>query len=760
MPIHRYPILIWEDQSGFFTAAPVEDLDDYGDADEPLAGTGPTEKAAKDQLASLLEWLAKENDEAPESVVTDLSWVEFAVTLRPEEAQGHRVFPCPYSIRLPFVCAFGGLSGEVRMGSVPALGIWFRYFDGDPVKELTVQRIRGFFKEAPLERIARFQPPRSWRADTVTIKTRPTPSGGFVPGPEHGTLAAVAEPLDAASGKRRYPPALERETEVADLVKRIREEKANVLLVGEGGSGKTVVLADAVRRISHQDRSGTGPRFWRTGGQRLIAGMKYLGQWERRCESLIEELAWVDGVLCVDNALELVRTGGVGPEDSVAAFLIPYLTSGELRMAAEATPSETAALRRLLPGFAEHFQVLPLPPLDRRRVLSLFMRMGGNWTRNSRIAVAGEVYDQLHRLFSRFYPYTAFPGRAAGFFGRVLDGAGRKKAGEITTDLVAGRFIRETGLPEIFLDDGIPLPPDDIFAALTAEVIGQDPACRIAAEVIATFKAGLNDPRRPVGVLLFCGPTGVGKTQLARSIAGFCFGHGREKDRLIRLDMSEYGLPGAADRLTGGSGREPGEMVRKIRRQPFSVLLLDEIEKAAPEVFDMLLGVLDEGRFTDPYGRAADFRSAIIIMTSNLGVRVGSTPGFGGETDDPFETAVRSFFRPEFFNRIDDVVAFSHLSPESIAAITRKELAQVAGREGLTRRNLKLTWTDRAVAHLAEMGYDRRYGARNLQRVVERRAAVPLARYLLENGPPEGSAVRLDVGDGDSGDLAVEFLSG
>jgi ATP-dependent Clp protease ATP-binding subunit ClpC len=294
-------------------------------------------------------------------------------------------------------------------------------------------------------------------------------------------------------------------------------------------------------------------------------------------------------------------------------------------------------------------------------------------------------------------------------------------------------FIAETGLPESLLRDDMPLATTDVERWFQERIIGQVDACRSAAEVIATFKAGLNDPRRPLAALLFCGPTGVGKTELAKTISNYLFGHGKQAERLIRLDMSEYAAPWSAERLLTKDDGSPSEFLQKVRRQPFSVVLLDEIEKACPEVFDMLLGLLDEGRLSDRYGRTTIFRSTVVIMTSNLGAGKAKSIGFGGDSTAAYESAVQDFFRPEFFNRIDIVVSFRPLDSDACRAIIRKELADLARREGLSRADLRLAAGDGLVEYLLRSGFDSRYGARPLQRALEAHVVTPLAKHLLEN---------------------------
>jgi ATP-dependent Clp protease ATP-binding subunit ClpC len=281
--------------------------------------------------------------------------------------------------------------------------------------------------------------------------------------------------------------------------------------------------------------------------------------------------------------------------------------------------------------------------------------------------------------------------------------------------------------------------------------------------VVIQFKAGLNDPQRPLGVLFFCGPTGVGKTELAKAISRCLFGAGsgappedgaadrQHLPRMLRLDMSEYSGPWAADRLLLNTNGECSDFIQQIRRQPFTVLLLDEIEKAHPAVFDVLMTVFDEGRLTDRFGRITWFRSTVIVLTSNLGSESSGAVGFGENAERSsgrHEAAVRNFFRPEFFNRLDRVVTFDPLSTEAIEGITEKELQRIATREGLIRRGVTLEWTAEVVRHLARAGFDPRYGARPLQRTLESLIVAPLAAMLVQNSVTLPPVIRCELKDG------------
>ncbi|MCA8912463.1 MAG: ATP-dependent Clp protease ATP-binding subunit, partial [Planctomycetes bacterium] len=515
------------------------------------------------------------------------------------------------------------------------------------------------------------------------------------------------------------------------------------------GVGKTSVMASAVREIERDIEAGLERRrFWLTNGSRLIAGTPYLGQWEERLEEVITELSGFNGVLCVENLLELVQLGGHDASDSVGAFLVPYMNHLELQVIAEATVEELNACRRLLPGLADAFQVVPVDAFDASSALSVLSRIAQNGGRNLRVEVGNDVVDSIFRLFRRFRPYDAFPGKAAGFTTELIQRAAGAKQSSLEEETIIKRFVDETGLPELLMRDDQPLKEEEVVSYLSSRVIGQNEACRAAAGVITTFKAGLNDPGRPLGVLLFSGPTGVGKTELARSVSDYLFGHGEMRDRLIRLDMSEYSGLGASERLVSDVKGQASEFIKRVRSQPFCVVLLDEIEKASPDVFDMLLALFDEGRLTDRFGRVTNFQSSVIILTSNLGAGRDGGLGFGNERGPDYDAEVMRFFRPEFYNRLDGVVAFQPLQEETIKQIAEKELRELAKREGFAKANLALSWDDDVVALVAKAGFDRRYGARPLQRALEELVVTPLARYIASHPGVKDVALHLKLEEG------------
>jgi ATP-dependent Clp protease ATP-binding subunit ClpB len=290
---------------------------------------------------------------------------------------------------------------------------------------------------------------------------------------------------------------------------------------------------------------------------------------------------------------------------------------------------------------------------------------------------------------------------------------------------------------------------------LRERVIGQEEAVKAVSDAVRRSRAGLSDPKRPIGSFLFVGPTGVGKTELARTLAAFLFD---DEHAMVRLDMSEYMEKHAVARMIGAPPgyvgyEEGGRLTEAVRRHPYSVVLFDEIEKAHPDVFNVLLQVLDDGRLTDGKGRVVSFKNTVILMTSNLGsewiAESGALPE--EEIQAKIEEALRRHFRPEFFNRIDDVIVFHRLGREDIEKIVEIQLASLA--KTLADRGIRLTWTPAARAQLAGAGYDPTFGARPLKRLIQKKVSDALAQMLLKGELRDGDEALLDA---QGGELSVE----
>ncbi len=745
MATYRFPVLVWEDFAGAHTASLV---------DRDVTAVGATRAEALLQIKELLAWRYREEGWIEEPDFKEPSLIHFKVEVRPEYRVDKRVYPVEETIPLRVACVRGRQEGGLLVCAIPMFGFRFYYYDERGLRDLVRHYVGEGLKERTPRDLSRHLSPKSVLLEELVLHLHGAPRRREV-APDLVALRQVAEPVGDRRGRRQYGRAWERERELDDLVRRLEKERANVILLGEAGIGKSTLLAEAVRRIERlaraeaDDAQDVRHRYWRTGGGRLVAGMRYLGEWQARCEAIVDELASIEGVLAVESLRDLLDAAGREAGTGIAAFLMPYLQRAELRMVVEATPEELDACRRALPGFADLFQVVRIPPFDRVRALTILGRMATTLERDEGVRAADGVAELVYRLFTRFVPYEHFPGRTVGFLRDLFDRAGLGGEKQVTTRQVIDEFVRRTGLPELFLRDDLPLEQGTVYATFAARVIGQPEACRAAASVVTTFKAGLNDPGRPVAVLLLCGPTGVGKTELARAISHYFFGHGERADRLVRLDMSEYGTHSSAERLVEKPDGGPSEFVKQIRQQPFSVVLLDEIEKAAPEVFDVLLSVFDEGRLLDPQGRVTSFRSAVIVMTSNIGSDRMQVTGFGGDTRPSYEAETMGFFRPEFYNRLDAVVPFEALDEAMIDGIARKELGEIAGREGLAKARLRLEWSERLVRRVAREGFDPRYGARPLQRKLDTLVVAPLAAFLLELRGLEDATIFVDLDESD-----------
>ncbi|MEW6281287.1 MAG: AAA family ATPase [Candidatus Eremiobacterota bacterium] len=730
--IVRYAAATWTDPGGHAVAALAEDPD--------LACFASDRRTALEDLRAILTLLHRHEPwrSGPELSEARPGWVR--VRLRPEYRVGNRVFPCEPSLNLRFGYVFGEHASGLWLCTVPSLGLEFLYEQGRDLKELVVHYVQDRLAGMAPSDLTRQAPPQTLDLDEVAVRVPTRPVRRTVEGP--GVLEEVAEPL---SERLRPVRAYGRDELAAELEQRLLGEHVSVLVVGPSGCGKSTLIAEAVRRAEKRRSKQEPPRCWFSSGSRLIAGMRFLGQWEERLDRVISRLGRWNGILCLDNLLELVRLGGCEPSDSLAAYLAPFLERGELQVVTEATPEELDACRRLLPGLADLFQVVTIPGFSSEQAREVLAQLASVLEQQHRVRFAEGCLAAVYRLFARFMPYSPFPGQTVAFVRELAQrtGVGADPKGLVDRAAAIERFSQRTGLPERFLRDEEPLQADQVQAWLRERVVGQEEACRVGADLVAAFKAGLNDPDRPLGVLLFCGPTGVGKTQMARSLGKLLYGAG-DGERLVRLDMSEYSGPLSAERLLGTIDGRPSELVRKIRRQPFTVVLLDEIEKAHPEVFDVLLRVLDEGRLTDGFGRVTDFRCALVVMTSNLGAESLKSVGFLQRPTGSYGSAVQGFFRPEFFNRVDRLVQFHPLSAETVRQLAAMEVVALEEREGLQRRGIRLSASDRLLGELASRGYDARYGARPLQRAVEDLLVTALSAWIIEHPDARMLTLHLD----------------
>lgn len=553
-----------------------------------------------------------------------------------------------------------------------------------------------------------------------------------------------------------YPDDLDRvvlrDREVDDLTRLLRGgDKRPVLLLGPRQVGKTAIIHEYVfRQVEpHKNPHRDKEAVWLLSPQRLISGMSYVGQWESRLHAILKHASGHDLVLYFDDVLGLFQAG-VSSQSSlnVAAVLKPLIERREVRVLAEMTPEAFRVFRERDRGLADLFDVIPVhEPIgdDNLRILIGTQRqLEARYRCRFGIEALPTVID-LQRRYARD---TAFPGKAAGFLRRLAVKRGDANVADdanwpISRDDVIEAFHAQSGLPRSFLDQRVTLKPDDIRTKLTERFVGQTEAVQAAVEIIGIAKSRLNDADRPLASLLLLGPTGVGKTQFAKSLAAYLFG---QADRLLRFDMNEYVSPNSVPQLVGTFAQPEGLLTSAVRRQPFSVVLFDEIEKGHPDVFDLLLQVLGEGRLTDALGRTADFSNTIIVLTSNLGATRSATGlGFGSRDENLQRATVRAaeeFFRPEFFNRLDRVIPFDRISRDDMQHIARLLIDEVLRREGLTRRRSVLDIAPAAVDWVIDQGYDPVLGARALKRTIERELARLIAWHLAERPLPADAETR------------------
>lgn len=558
-------------------------------------------------------------------------------------------------------------------------------------------------------------------------------------------LHKVGHCLDEVADE--FEPALGR-TEIVDEVEQIlaREDRQGVLIVGPPSVGKTAIVQEfAKRRAARFQRDrGSKPQVWWLSPQRLISGMSYLGQWEQRWLAILREAVRRDHVLYFDDLVGLFTAGRTRDSSlSAADVLRSFLSENRVRILAEVTDEQLAILRRRDRSLADRFHILFVPSLSSEDALPILLESSYNLEAQSERFFHPETIPMIMRHQEIFAPNLAFPGKAIEMSKALV------KHSADAVDLSV--FYRLAGTQvgaNLALLLGRLGNLDDIRKTLAQQLIGQPEAIHALSRVVVRYAQHLQAPDRPLGVLLFLGPTGVGKTESAKALTRLLY---NDDSHLIRFDMNELTTPYAAEQLVGTFDQPEGRLTSAIRRQPNCVILLDEIEKAHPDVFDYLLQVIGEGRLTDARGRVTDFRSSIIIMTSNLGAsEQRSSMGF--DTSQEHQTqlytkAAQSFFRPEFFNRMDGVVAFRSLNAEDMEKIVQIQMSEVLSRDGLLRRDVYVNVTDAAIRSVVKTGFDSQLGARAVRRMLEREVIGPLGDCLASMSLDSPALIRVTETD-------------
>ncbi len=541
-----------------------------------------------------------------------------------------------------------------------------------------------------------------------------------------------------------------RDQEVEELTKLLEaRDRRPVLVLGPRTVGKTSLIHESVfRKVQQQSSRFQNKRnTWLLSPQRLISGMSYVGQWENRLLAILKESRKKDHILYFDDLVGLFRAG-VSRDSNlcVADVLKPVLEQRKVRILGEVTPAAFRVLRELDRTFADYFHIISLKEPSEDTSLRVLLNVIRRLERQYRCQFELDVLPTVIDLARRFSKEHAFPGQPALMLQRL---ASRYPSRMIPRMTVLTDFESQSGLKVAFLDPTKRLSREDVIAGIEQMMVGQKPAVEAAADVVAIAKARINDPERPWGCFLFLGPTGVGKTQCVKAIANELLG---SPDRMIRFDMNEYLSAHDVTRLVGTLGSPEGLLTSAIRRQPYSVILLDEIEKAHPAMFDLLLQVLGEGRLTDALGRTADFRNAILILTSNLGsAQAEKLVGYQPQTaskEQVYRAAAEKFFRPEFLNRLDHIIPFDKLSEPEVREISRQAVEALGERDGFVRRKCILQPDDSVLDHVIARGFDPRWGARGVRRMIEKELLSPVALELSKTPATGPSVVRLLASEG------------
>ena len=654
------------------------------------------------------------------------------------------------------------ISQRLAQGESPRFGDQLATIQGSRIEALAtvLDRLKDLLPESLHEEF------RAWRDSDENPYFSPpwagptpeTPAASRVDSSGLEAIGRVWRPESAERSAVFMSERLDRVVAQAWLSLRADPPRA-VAVIGEGGVGKSALI----RALAH-DLQKDGWTIFEAGAVELVAGQMYIGQLEERLRALISTIAGQRIAWVVPSFHELLRAGAHKDNPSgVLDRILPHLEAGEIRVIAEMTPEAYERLLQAKPQLRSALVALALPPADEAETLELSQLWAARNGSNTEPLLGEQALREARQLATQYLTNRALPGSVLDLLQlthRRLTGAGSSAPKRITQEDLLLTLSQLTGLPLTMLDERSTLDLEGLRALFARRVIGQPEAVDCLVERVAMMKAGVTDPTRPAGVFLFVGPTGTGKTEIAKTLAQHLFG---SAERMIRIDMSELQTAESLDRILGSTdGAESTALVNAIRRQPFSVVLLDEFEKAHPSVWDLFLQVFDDGRLTDRRGNVADFRHAVIILTSNLGATlpygavIGFIPGDAGFAVNSVERAVGETFRREFVNRIDRVVVFRPLGRVEMREILHKELDDVFRRRGLRNRTWAVEWEASAIDFLLDRGFTHDLGARPLKRAVERYLLAPLATTIVNHRVPAGDQFLFVRSDGDR--LDVVFI--
>lgn len=654
-------------------------------------------------------------------------------------------------------------------------------------------------------------------------QNKPRQSGDKTP-----LVDQLATDLTALAQDGKLDPVVGREMEIERVIQVLsRRRKNNPALIGEPGVGKTAIVEGLAQRIIEGDtpKPLLNKRVLQLDVGSLVAGTMYRGQFEERLKRVIEELKSSDTILFIDEVHMLVGAGSAGSSVDAANILKPALARGELQCIGATTLDEYRKHIENDAALERRFQQIQVDEPTIEETIEILQGIKYPYQDHHNVEITDEAIETAAQLSARYIPDRFLPDKAidlideaaarlrmykspeAASVRRITDELdvlrdeielatedddqeeieslkARVESLEASLDDVRANWNEETGQPRLVGEDisevvamwtGIPVTRIaneeserlmEMEDKLHERIVGQHEAIVSISKAVRRARAGLKDPRRPIGSFMFLGPTGVGKTELTKALAEFLFG---SEDALIQLDMSEFMERHSVARLVGAPPgyvgyEDAGQLTEAVRRRPYSIVVFDEIEKAHPEAFNMLLQVMEEGTLTDARGRRVDFRNAMIVMTSNVGadlIKRNSGLGFNTPLDDgklddeAYEDMsknvtdqLRRMFRPEFLNRVDASIIFRALTKDEIKSIVDLELNKV--RERLLEHAITLETTDAALSWLAENGYDPEFGARPLRRLIQNEIEDPLSDGILSGDFSLASVVRADVDDEDN----------
>jgi len=551
------------------------------------------------------------------------------------------------------------------------------------------------------------------------------------------TKAARAGKLDAVIGR----------TKEIDQVIRIlaRRSKSNAILIGDPGVGKTAIVEGLALKISQGDVPELlkQVQIYNLNLTNLLAGASYQGELEERLNQIVKEVKKMgQTIVFIDEIHMIVGAGAAAGAMTAANILKPALARGDLNVIGATTLDEFRQYIEKDPALERRFEPVYVEEPSPADTLKILEAVSVKLKKHHGVDIDPTALQAAIDLSTRYVQDRFLPDKAIDLLDEATSGAKIAGKASVAIEDIKQVLAQRTGIPITALTQEESLQLLDLDKQLKQQVIGQDQAVNAVCDVIKRSRAGLKDPNRPIGSFLLLGPTGVGKTELAKALARVVY---KSEKAMVRLDMSEFTEAHTADKLIGAPPgyvgyEEGGQLTNPIRRRPYSLILMDELEKAHPKVFDVFLQVLEDGRLTDSQGHLADFKNTIIIMTSNIDVASLQGPTLQADRTELMKT-LSSYLRPEFLNRIDEIIIMNKLGLKEIKAIARIQLSQVINR--LKVKGITLIVPEAALDKLAKGGDVAEFGARPLKRLIQDKIEEPIAEMIISGQLKSGDSYDL-----------------